>query len=304
MTKRFVIHSLTYVFLSATLATAQMGTGRVSGTLKDASGNSIEGGTVTAVPSGSGRTLETTTDKNGKWALLGFRNGSYEFTFAAQGFQTRTYTAPMRQISQNPPMDVELEQEQTGQAAAGSSSLLGEANDLAKAGSYPEALALYDKLLADQPSLYQINLNIASVYREMGDLDKALEYYAIVLEYEPQHSGALVSTGDILVTQGKLEEAVGYFEKAIGQTADPVIPFNVAEIYFNEGKATEAIEFYKKAAVLKPDWPEPHLKLAYAYLNTGDMDAAAASFEKVVEIAPDSPLAQAAQQALESLKKD
>lgn len=304
MNKRGIIYGWIIVGLSATIATAQMGTGRVAGTLKDMNGTAIAGGTITAVPQGSGRSLEAKTDDNGNWAILGFRNGTYEFTFAAEGFQTRTYTAQMRQINKNPPMNVELEPEQAGQAAAGSSSLLGEANDLAKAGQYPEALAIYDQLLTEQPDLYQINLNIASVHREMGDLDKAVEYYGKVLEFEPLHTGALVSTGDVLVTQGKLEEAVVYFEKAIGQTDDHIIPFNVAEIYFNEGKAAEAIAFYQKAAELKPDWPDPHLKLAYAYLNTGDMEAAAASFEKVVEIAPDSPLAQAAQQALESLKQN
>ena len=103
--------------------------------------------------------------------------------------------------------------------------------------------------------------------------------------------------------QGKLDESVPYFEKAIDQTTDEVIPFNVAEIYFNQGNAAKAIEYYKKAAERKLDWPEPHLKLGFAYLNTGDMAAARASFEKVVEIAPDSPQAAAAKQTLASLPK-
>jgi tetratricopeptide (TPR) repeat protein len=112
-----------------------------------------------------------------------------------------------------------------------------------------------------------------------------------------------VATGDVLVAQGKLDEAVTYFEKAIGQTTDEVIPFNVAEIYFNQGNTAKALEYYQTAATRKPDWPEPHLKMGYAHLNAGNMDAAIASFQKVVEVAPDSPQAQMAQAALSSLKK-
>jgi Tfp pilus assembly protein PilF len=43
--------------------------------------------------------------------------------------------------------------------------------------------------------------------------------------------------------------------------------------------------------------------MGYAQLNAGNMDGAIASFEKVVAVAPDSPQAQMAQAALNTLKK-
>ena len=93
---------------------------------------------------------------------------------------------------------------------------------------------------------------------------------------------------------------MAYFERAVGQTTDAIVPFNVAEIYFDQGDAAKALEYYQVAAEYKPDWANPHLKIGYAYLNTGDLDSAKVSFQKVVEVAPDSREAQMAQAALSS----
>ncbi len=303
MSKRIVGFGLLLLLLAAGYpdAAAQMGTGRLTGNIKDTAGNPIVGATVTAV--GAGRTLTATTDENGDWAILGFRSASYEFTFEAAGFVPQIYTRPMRQVGKNNPMDILMAPVQSGLAGTSATSgLLSEANALYEAKNYPEALAKYEEIAAAEPTLYQVYFNIGHVYRQMGDTAKAKESYEQVLAEEPEHAGALVSVGDTLLVEGRLDEAVPYFEKALVQTTDEVLPFNIAEIYFNNGDAAKAVEYYTMAAERKPDWPEPYLKLGYAHLNTGDMEAAAAAFEKVVEVAPDTPQAQMAQAALSSLK--
>jgi tetratricopeptide (TPR) repeat protein len=304
MFKRLMVFGVAILLGSgATIAMAQMGTGRVTGSVKDPNGKPIPNVKVSASMSENDKPLETTTGKDGKWALLGFRSGTYEFTFAADGYQPTAYKNPIQQMGRNHPMDVVLEPLQMGQGSAGGAAggKLDEANALFDQKQYKEAIAMYEELLTEEPTLYQVNYNIGAAYREMKDYDNAMASFQKVLDQDPANTASLVGMGDALVGQGKLDEAVGYFEKAIDQTQDEVIPFNVAEIYFNQGNAAKAIGYYQKAAERKPDWPEPYLKLGFAYLNTGDMAAARASFEKVVEIAPDSPQAAAAKQTLASL---
>lgn len=291
------------VLLAAATVMAQMGTGRVTGTVKNTEGKPIAGAKISATSPENDRAIETTTDKDGKWALLGFRSGNYEFTFTAEGYAPVGYTNNIKQMGRNPPMDVVLEPLKMGQSGGGAGGPLTEANQLLEQKKYPEAIAKYEEILAAEPTLYQIHYNIGSAQREMGDLDKAAASFHKVLEQEANNTSSLVALGDVLVAQGKLDEAVTYFEKAIGQTTDEVIPFNVAEIYFNQGNTAKALEYYQTAATRKPDWPEPHLKMGYAHLNAGNMEQAIASFEKVVAVAPDSPQAQMAQAALSSLKK-
>ncbi|MGH9324072.1 MAG: tetratricopeptide repeat protein [Vicinamibacteria bacterium] len=291
------------VLLAAAAVSAQMGTGRVTGTVKDPQGKPIAGAKITATTTENDRALETTSGDDGKWALLGFRSGTYEFTFAADGYQPQAYTNSIKQMNRNPSMDVTLEPLQMGQSAGGGGGKIEEANALLEQKQYPQAIAKFEELLAVEPTLYQVHYGIGIAQREMGELDKAMASFQKVLEREPTHTSSLIAVGDVLVAQQKLDEAVTYFEKAIVQTTDEVIPFNVAEIYFNQGNTAKALEYYQTAAERKPDWAEPHLKMGYANLNAGNIDAAVMSFQRVVEIAPESPQAQMAQAALKSLGK-
>jgi tetratricopeptide (TPR) repeat protein len=287
------------IVATASLALSQIGRGRVSGSVKDTQGNPIPGATVTAT--GGDRTFEATTDDEGRWALLGFRTGAYEFTVTAEGFAPQAYNQQIRQTGRNPNMDFVLEPTGVSQSRVGN-ELLDEANSLYQAKQFTEAIAKYEELLVADPTLYQVYINIGLSYRELGNLDEAVASYEKVLAEDPMNMNALINMGDAFVAKGDLEHAVEYFEKAIDQTEDEIVPFNVAEIYFNQGNTAKALEFYVIAAERKPDWPDPHLKMGYAHLNAGDMDAAKASFEKVVEVAPDSQQAAMAQAALSSLK--
>jgi len=302
MVKRCTAFGFAFLLAVAT-AMAQMGTGRVTGTIKDPQGKPIADAKISATNPENERALEATSDKDGKWALLGFRSATYEFTFTADGYQPQSYTNAIKQMGRNPAMDVTLEPLQMGQSAGGAGGKLAEANQLLEQKQYPEALAKYDEILAAEPTLYQIHYNIGTAQREMGDLDKAAASFQKVLDQEANNTSALIAMGDVLVSQNKLDEAVTYFEKAIGQTTDEVIPFNVAEIYFSQGNNAKALEYYQTAATRKPDWPEPPLKIGFVHMNAGNMEAAIASFEQVVAVAPESPQAQQAQQILATLKK-
>ena len=216
-------------------ALAQMGTGRVSGTVKDQDGNPIEGATITARAGDSGRTLEATTDERGRWAILGFRSRAYDFSVTATGFLPYNYQAPMRQAGKNPDMDLVLELAQMGQSTGTGGGLLAEAQELHQAGRWDEALAKYEEVVATDPAVYQVNLNIGAVLRELDRPEEARQAFQKVLDLEPQNGGALVSMAELAVAAGDLDEAVNWFAQALYATDDEGIPFNVGLIYFQNG---------------------------------------------------------------------
>lgn len=289
------------LLLIATFAAAQMGTGRVSGTVKDQEGNPIAGATVTAQTGDSGRVLEATSDDNGRWAILGFRSRTYDFAVQATGYMPYNYQAPMKQAGKNPDMDLILEQAQMGRSAGTGGGLLAEAQELHQAGRFDEALAKYDEVLMADPTVYQVNLNRGSVLRELGRADEAKDAYRMVLDMEADHAGALVGLAETSVAENDMDEALKYFEMAVEVTEDEVIPFNVAQIYFNNGNASGAIPFYEIASERRPDWAEPHLRIGVAYLNTGDLATAAEHLRMAIEVDPESAEAAQAQAMLEAL---
>ena len=299
---KITLHVSLVLLVATGLVFAQIGTGRITGKIIDTDGNGIEGAVI-SFSDPSGKTLSGTTDEEGKWAILGFRSGTYDFHIEAEGYQPTVEKKAVKQSGRNK-LDVVLAPLTSGAVGGdieGGNALLREANDLLRQKQFPEAIAKYEELLEAQPSFYQTHEFIGVAYREMGDYDAALAEFEKVLAQDARHAGALISAGDVLVAQQKLDEAVAYFEKAVAQTTDEIVPYNVAEIYFNQGNAEKAIEYYQISANYKPDWADPHLKMGFAYLNTGNMEGAKASFQKVVELAPDSPQAQAAQDTLSKL---
>ena len=69
-------------------AWAQIETGRISGTVSDASGGVVPGVTVTAKSVNTGFTRETVTDTDGAYVIANVNADTYEVTFMLTGFRT------------------------------------------------------------------------------------------------------------------------------------------------------------------------------------------------------------------------
>jgi tetratricopeptide (TPR) repeat protein len=60
---------------------------------------------------------------------------------------------------------------------------------------------------------------------------------------------------------------------------------------FGEDKHAEAVEEYKKALELKPDWEDALHALAMAYMGAGLFDDAIATGKRILELNPDDAFA-------------
>ena len=72
----------------ATVASAQTTTGRITGTVADASGGVLPGVTVTVTQSGTGLSRTTTTDTRGGFVFVDLPVGSYAVKVELSGFKT------------------------------------------------------------------------------------------------------------------------------------------------------------------------------------------------------------------------
>ena len=109
MRNRYLVFVLlTILVVGAGEVFAQMGTGRVSGTVKDTEGNPIEGAKIVAEMTSGDFELEATSDEKGRWAILGFRKGSYQFTVSAYRHVPQQFTTQVSGLGKNPAVNVTL----------------------------------------------------------------------------------------------------------------------------------------------------------------------------------------------------
>ena len=75
-------------FLSGALAVAQVATGNVAGTIRDAEGGVIPGATVTLISQARGTKLDTTTNANGDFVFVNVTQDTYTVRVTMDGFKT------------------------------------------------------------------------------------------------------------------------------------------------------------------------------------------------------------------------
>jgi tetratricopeptide (TPR) repeat protein len=298
------------------LGQAGRGTARMNGIVLDLAGKPVVGAKVTAVFTQSGgSTFETTTDKKGEFTFMGVGTGGWDITVEAKGYLPQTQRHQSSQLNRNPKITIKLEKKAEGTGVVQDEAtfqVLEEGNAFFKDGKYDTALMMYEEFLAKNPGAYQVLLNIGDCHREKGDYDKAIETYNKLIEQSAADTtmgktlGAkgLAAIGLCYLRQEKIAEATDYFKKSIEMAPqDENLPYNVAEIYFSNGQTDDAIRYFEMASQIKPDWPDPYLRVAYAYLNKGDNVKAAENLEKFIKLEPETERTAQAKAILEAIKK-
>jgi tetratricopeptide (TPR) repeat protein len=312
------------VLLSLTLALPaqdDLGRGRISGDIVDASGAKVPGALVVVEGPHGGTRFEAKTDKKGHFAVGGLGTGTWRVTASKEGYLSAVTEIPVSQLGTNPPVSLTLTPASAASAppsAEAAAGLLDSGNALLKAGRYDDALAAFAEFAAKYPEVYAVHLNIGSAYMEKGDLDRAeAEYKAVLDKNGPTPEDlrkqketslkALSGLGEVALKRGDFETAQGYFRRALEiSPEDPAAAYNVGEIFFSNQKTDEAIAYFELAIKIKSDWPKAYHRLGLVYLNKGDFPKALVNLKKFLELDPQNPEAasvRAAIAAIEQIKK-
>jgi len=298
-----------------------LGRGRISGDIVDASGAKVPGALVVVESLRSSARLEAKTDKKGHFAIGGLGTGAWRVTVSKEGYLGSSTEIQVSQLAANPPVLLTLTRASAGGAATSveaGGSLLDSGNALLKAGRYDEALAVFEEFAAKFPDIYAVRLNIGSAYMEKGDLDRAEAEFTAVLDkngpapedlrkQKDTSLKALSGLGEVALKRGDFESALGFFRRVLEVSPeDPAAAYNVGEIFFSNQKTDDAIAYFELAIKIKSDWPKAYHRLGLVYLNKGDFPKALANLKKFLELDPQSPEAagvKAAIAAIEQIKK-
>lgn len=298
------------------------GRGRIRGTVQDTAGNFLDGVKIVAEHLQYGTIFESTSDDKGNWAIAGLGTGFFRFTATLEGYTPVYHEMRVSQFARNNPPVVftlkKIEVSPVGDMPAiqdeASIVFFEEGNLLFEQDKFAEALVKFEEFLTKNPTISQVNINIGNCYRELGEYEKAIEAFNVILEKVKEEKGsiegdevaarALASLGETYMKQGDLDKASEYLTQAIELFPDDeTLAFNIGEIYFQQQQTDKAIEYYTKATQINGKWAPPHRQMGYAFLNRGDYSSAIDSFKKFLEVAPDDPLAPTIESLIPKLEE-
>jgi cytochrome c-type biogenesis protein CcmH/NrfG len=135
------------------------------------------------------------------------------------------------------------------------------------------------------------------------DTERIAELTAAV-EADPNNLEALFELGESYFQAGEWQSAIDWFSKLVAIEPNNVHALtDIGTSNYNLGFAAEAKAAWLKALEFDPNDAQVHYNLGFLYANSEPQDLAAAieEWQKVVELAPDSNLAQTVQVHLEGL---
>jgi tetratricopeptide (TPR) repeat protein len=307
------------VLIASGLASAQAGrgVGRLGGFCTDLGGNPLENIKIQIIFSqNENLKFDTVTNKKGEWSFLGLGTGNWNLTAFGPGYDPVSQGVYVSQLSVNPKVTIKLKKaDKPGGGFIQDEStfaFLEKGNQLYREQKYDEAIGQFQQFIEKNPAAYQVRINIADCYREKGDFEKATALYNEIIERsktdpamgKEMTAKGLAGLGNIMIKQNKLEAAQDYFKQSIAcSPKDEILAYNVGEIYFSNQALDEALKYFELASQIKPEWPDPYLKLGYVYLNKADNANAVAKFEKFLTLEPEGERAALAKNILTAIKR-
>ena len=302
-------------FALALAAPAQaQSTGMVRGVVKDGQGQPIDGATVKIdMSSGTARHFETKSNKKGEFVQIGLPPGDYKVV-AEKDKMTSNEAGGRVSISR--PLDVTLvlgaggPSKEVAAKAAELKKTFEEGVAASRAGNHDEAIAKFQGALAINDKCYDCYYNIGYSYAQKKDYEKAEDAYKKAVELKPDYSEAYNGLANVYNAERKFDLAAEASKKAMDSTpglaggaGNPDAMFNQGVILWNAGKIADAKKQFEAVVAANPNHAEAHYQLGMAMVNEGNLQGAAAEFDKYLQLAPSGPNAATAKSLLAQLKK-
>jgi hypothetical protein len=118
-------------------------------------------------------------------------------------------------------------------------------------GVYQDLETLWRRTLADNPGAWIAHYNLADVLVKQGKLDEAADHYEAQLKLMPASEEGLGNLANVRVMQGRYDEAIGEFQQLLQVDPESAQGHgNLAAALLHEGRVQEAIPHAEQAVEL------------------------------------------------------
>lgn len=190
------------------------------------------------------------------------------------------------------------------QGLAGAGDQRDQIRALKQAGRLAEAEALLRAALAERPGDPWLRVSLADLYMRQDKLLEAEHLAAEVLAARPDHAGALTVLGNLQARERRYEEARQSFELAARAGGGEYVLGRLVDVYLHLGRHQEALDLCRRELEGRPDSLRFLRGLARAQERLGQTEGAAATYRRILELAPDDAFAYSRLARLQTADQD
>ncbi len=160
---------------------------------------------------------------------------------------------------------------------------------IARQRKAPErALRFYAAILEANGELPDVIASMGDIHRETGNLEAAMKAYRRAIELRPELDAAHVAAGSILAKQGDLEAAEARFRKALElNPRQNEARVSLAILEARQGRTREAEDRMKRVLRQDPENRAALFNLGVRYLRQGRIPLGKTVLERLRNIAPE-----------------
>jgi tetratricopeptide (TPR) repeat protein len=116
------------------------------------------------------------------------------------------------------------------------------------------------------PKEKRVHHLLASYYNGKNLHNESLKEFNKALELDPNYGSAINGLAYLYVDMGNFEKAIEYYERYASVSPGDANPIDsMGDLYFQMGRLDEAMEKYKEVLEVKPDFHGSYLKIAYLF---------------------------------------
>ena len=149
----------------------------------------------------------------------------------------------------------------------------------------------YERVIELEPNSVALHDDVAGLYLELGQPDKAAAHFAESARLRPESAATHFNLGLALTLNKRMDEAIAQYEQAVKINPDYSLAHNnLAAILLQKGRLDESFKHFREAVRIDPMNAEAQDNIGRIYRAQGATSEAIKHFRQAVEIRPNWPI--------------